>query len=358
MSKKIYLLHEYEEKSHFKALYELQQENGIIIEDFIILSKNFLFRRFIKNILKEKNIYNHLKLLIKEFSKQKSLKKLKNEILIVGLAPYDSLLLKYEPVFRNNKCIYFTSWQFWDGIHFPKGKLKNKDNFENILRKYFLGAACVSEVTSKELKNIISNRVVVNHSINTKEYMKKSLDQVRNTKKFIFLGTFNDRKNVPLIIDWIRGNQDKKFDFYFAGNGEYEGEIKKLSNNFNNIYFLGRLSKNQIKESLCNYDFIVLPSKEEPFGIVLLEALASGVPAIVSNALGPKEIITDNFNGLMFKNESSSTEFNQIMNKAIHMNNEDYRKMVENCIKSSEKYDTSNIINKWLSLINEYEEKA
>ncbi|EQD77404.1 Glycosyl transferase, group 1 domain protein, partial [mine drainage metagenome] len=46
-------------------------------------------------------------------------------------------------------------------------------------------------------------------------------------------------------------------------------------------------------------EFFVLASPAEPFGIVILEAMAAGAPVIAVNNAGPAEIITDGVNGLL-----------------------------------------------------------
>ena len=119
---------------------------------------------------------------------------------------------------------------------------------------------------------------------------------------------------------------------------------------FLNIHILGKWNKCEIQNLLCDYDYLILPSKEEPFGIVLLEALASGIPCIVSNALGPNEIIKNKYNGLVF-DKLSFDNFIEVMNISKSMDDSQYYDMCENSEKDALKYSTENIVKKWIELI-------
>jgi glycosyltransferase involved in cell wall biosynthesis len=54
---------------------------------------------------------------------------------------------------------------------------------------------------------------------------------------------------------------------------------------------------------LDTFDCLVLASRAEPFGLVLLEAMRAGLPVVASNAGGVPEIITHGMNGLLFEPE-------------------------------------------------------
>ncbi len=350
-NKELYLLHEYLEKEHFKALYDQIEKEGYLIKDFIILSKKLILRRFLGAVKRRKNIFKSFKVMLMEYSKNLKLKCLKDKILIVGIAPYDNLMFKYKNIFRKNKCIYFTSWQSWDGTVFPKGEYKNKPEFEKILKNNFKACACVSKETERGIKQFFCHTEVVNHSINLKEYKNKEKCEKNKVTRFIFLGQFIERKNIAFILKWLEESSQLNCEFNFAGEGELREEIRDICYKDSRVNLLDKLSKEQIKSTLKHYDFLVLPSKEEAFGIVLIEALAVGVPCIVSDTLGPKEIITDMFNGLIF-DKFKYDEFKNVMDKACNIENDEYSYLSNNCIKSSIKYDTSNIVKKWIKLLN------
>lgn len=345
--KEIYILHEYDIKSHFEALYKADN-NEFIIKDYIVLSKLWIIKKVISSILKGKSIKSEIRYLRIHFNKIRKLKDLENEVCIVGIAPYDKLLNKYRRVFSKNKCIYFTLWEYWDGSQFPKGSKDNKETFERILKENFLAAACITNKTKDGVKKIISECEVVNHSIVTKEY-KKYDKKIGKVKNFIFLGQYIERKGIYDILDWIKTTEKDNFTFTFAGYGPLEKEINKIMSEHKNVKNIGKLSKQEIKNELGKYDFLILPSKKEPFGIVIIEALACGVPVISSNVVGPAEIITNNENGFLFNNKE---EFKKLMNNLCNFDNEMYMKLSRNTIIKAEEYDCNNIVNRWNMMIN------
>lgn len=351
----IYILHEYGDDSHVKALFDEIDNYGYNIKGSIILSKRAIIKKFIKMFIKNKKHMQSISIFINNIKKSFSVKKIHDKILIVGIAPYDKLLNKYSKVFKNNDSIYFTSWQYWDGSDFPKGTIKNKEKFEKILKNNFKAVACVSDLTQKCVSRYFDFSQVVNHSIKVDEYKKKVDYKIHGKIKFIYLGQLIERKNIKFIINWLEDNKSDKFELYFAGNGELADCIIKLSKKDKRVIYLGRISKEEIKKTLKNYNFLVLPSKAEPFGIVLIEALAAGVPCIVSNAPGPSEIIKNNFNGYIF-DKNNIKEFYRVMDKALNVYESEYYNMSKNCLFDAYKYDTKNIVKKWLKLI-EYSNK-
>ena len=138
----------------------------------------------------------------------------------------------------------------------------------------------------------------------------------------------------------------------FIGKGDLDNLICEKSAMDSRIINLGFRSKEYIKAELCNYDYLLLPSEEEPFGIVLLEALASGVPCIVSNAIGPSEIIKNDYNGFIFDLKYKTVSFPYVMDCAIRLPMEKRLSMKKNALDSSQKYDSKIIIERWMKLLN------
>jgi glycosyltransferase involved in cell wall biosynthesis len=82
----------------------------------------------------------------------------------------------------------------------------------------------------------------------------------------------------------------------------YKHEVLEYAEHYrlrDRIHFLGW--REDITSALKSLDILVCPSENEPFGLVLLEASAAGVPVIGANSGGIPEIIRHRINGLLFE---------------------------------------------------------
>jgi len=120
--------------------------------------------------------------------------------------------------------------------------------------------------------------------------------------KIIYVGRFADFKGIPFLIDTfyqlIIDNYDARL--YLVGDGDEESKIRKKVSALNleeHVIFFG-YQKNT-SSYIKNADLLVLPSNNEPFGRVLLEAMYIGTPAIGTKSGGIPEIIEDGINGLL-----------------------------------------------------------
>jgi glycosyltransferase involved in cell wall biosynthesis len=86
-----------------------------------------------------------------------------------------------------------------------------------------------------------------------------------------------------------------------VGDGPQRKELEKLADKldiFNNIWFAGH-QQNPYK-FMAKSDLLVLSSRFESFGVVLVEAMACGIPVIASDCdFGPREIIENRANGFL-----------------------------------------------------------
>lgn len=348
--KEIYICHQYLDKSHFLAIYKCAEQNGFVVKDYIVLGNKHIINRMGKQILYEHKLASAIQECVFSLRKIQKLKKLEDKIIIVGLAPYDYLMNKYAEIFKKNKSIYFTSWQFWDGSDFPRGSIENKDKFEELLRNSFYAAACVSQVTEKQVNTFIPKTAVVNHSIPIAEYKKKEVGNIQENR-YLFLGRLAPAKNIGYILEYMKNNPNEKIEIDIAGQGALLEDVKNAEGVDARIHYLGLWSKEEIKERLYQYKFLLLPSKEEPFGIVLLEALAAGVPSIVSTALGPDEIIEDGKTGLKFNLDDEYKGFEEAMRRAQSIEEDAYSAMITNCLIASEQYSEEAVFKKWKTIL-------
>jgi glycosyltransferase involved in cell wall biosynthesis len=117
-----------------------------------------------------------------------------------------------------------------------------------------------------------------------------------NTKYVVgFIGNFVSIKNVLVLPALFKKIQEEVQDvsFVIVGNGELGNllESKLIEQSINNLHILGKLNPEEIPDIMNFLDLLVLPSLNEGFPLVTLEAQACGVHVVGSNRGGIPESI-------------------------------------------------------------------
>ena len=108
----------------------------------------------------------------------------------------------------------------------------------------------------------------------------------------------------------------RDFRFLIVGHGKEENW---LGQNVPNAEFTGVLRGNDLARAYANMDLFVFPSHTDTFGNVVLEALASGVPAIVTPDGGPRYIVKDGETGCIATDDGFSGAIaSLILDPALH----------------------------------------
>jgi glycosyltransferase involved in cell wall biosynthesis len=112
-----------------------------------------------------------------------------------------------------------------------------------------------------------------------------------------YVGRLTAEKNVRFLADigaslLIAGRKD--FEFVIVGQGN---EQPWLQANLPNARFTGVLRGENLAREFANMDLFVFPSTTDTFGNVILEAMASGVPAVVTAEGGPKFLVQSGVTG-------------------------------------------------------------
>lgn len=134
----------------------------------------------------------------------------------------------------------------------------------------------------------------------------------KNKNVVLFVGRLTIQKGVDWFLKAAKEiiNINKDTVFLIVGDGDYKGKAIELANNMsisNKVVFAGFLRDNELKKAYGLADVFVLPSVSEPFGITALEAVKSGLPVILSNNSGVREIIKGSM-GVDFWNTKDMAE--------------------------------------------------
>lgn len=162
------------------------------------------------------------------------------------------------------------------------------------------------------IKNKAKIQVIYNGVDNTKYRIDKTLrEQTReelgvknDTIVIMMAGWLIQRKNTELMIEAmskIVSDTDKQIELIIFGEGPLESHLKKLIRKYNissTVRMLG--FSNDLVPYYNAADIFCLPSFQEGFGLVLIEAMLCGTCCVGSNVAGVSEIIVENVNGKLF----------------------------------------------------------
>lgn len=141
-----------------------------------------------------------------------------------------------------------------------------------------------------------------------------------NKIRFIYAGTSNIRKGIHLLLDvWTEHfiNRDD-LELYIVGKFDLPLLYKK--NTSANITFIDSIPRNQLLESFCDADVLLLPTLADGFGMVITEAMSRGLCVICTeNSAGP-DIISHAKNGLVFKANSKEALIDVLNNWSFKKN--------------------------------------
>lgn len=121
------------------------------------------------------------------------------------------------------------------------------------------------------------------------------------------VGRIEEPKGQHIVLEAVKSMHQNGIDVkgLIVGHAMDEAYFKKLQNDYADVaVFTGFTREAQTLMQLC--DVMVLATKKETFGLVLIEAMMCGVCVVASDSGGPLEIIDDGINGLLFKTFDSS----------------------------------------------------
>ena len=142
---------------------------------------------------------------------------------------------------------------------------------------------------------------LMTRGVDTSAFSPIHRDRAENDTDFVlgYVGRLSVEKNVALLAtieQQLRERGWEHFRFLIVGHG---GEEEGLRSRLVRAEFTGVLRGAELARAYANMDAFVFPSHTDTFGNVVLEALASGVPAIVTPDGGPARIVSERNTGFI-----------------------------------------------------------
>jgi len=139
--------------------------------------------------------------------------------------------------------------------------------------------------------------------------------------RFGFIGQLSAHKGLDLLINAYLGIKSDNISLLIYGSPDqgspYMDELLRLSSRVNHIKFCGTFPREELPARLSEFDVLVIPSRwYENSPLVLLYALATRTPVIVTDVKGMSEFVKDGFNGYTFK-KNNVEHLTTIMQKIV-----------------------------------------
>jgi glycosyltransferase involved in cell wall biosynthesis len=226
--------------------------------------------------------------------------------------------LGFEIARRKNLPYVFTYHTLWNRYthYILKGKVLTPKIMEVATKIYCNLCTVVIAPTrrvKKELErygvtkpiHVIPGRLELSRFRNVERgFLRKRLHLPKETKIILYVGRLGKEKNVDLIIKSFSlvARNEKNARLVFVGDGPEREKLEKLAKKEgvgDKTLFTGFIDKADIPSVYADGDVFVFASQTETQGLVVPEALASGLPSVVVDDPAFEEVVIDGYNGLL-----------------------------------------------------------
>lgn len=137
-------------------------------------------------------------------------------------------------------------------------------------------------------------------------FVPRSLSrEARSEHIVVYAGRLSVQKGIPLLLEawdrYLRQAPDPRLRLVLAGAGPLEGVVEKWTSQRPSAEWAGKLSRPECASLLARSRAVIVPSEwEEPFGMVVVEAMAAAVPAVAPAHGAFPELIQHRTDGVLF----------------------------------------------------------
>ncbi len=162
--------------------------------------------------------------------------------------------------------------------------------FYNQTRLVLAPSGPIKEVLQRKFQSQVD---IFSRGIDTEKFHPR-FRETRNGVTAIYVGRVSTEKNLHKLVGMFYDTNDVKL--MVVGDGPYKSEMQEK---LPQAEFAGFLRGQALSAAYASADFFVFPSVTDTFGNVVLEAMSSGLPVIVTDKLGPKEIVREGETGFV-----------------------------------------------------------
>jgi glycosyltransferase involved in cell wall biosynthesis len=356
-SRDVVVIHETNGLKYLEALKLLQNRGMLKSLRFVCAS---VIWRFFHSLLHErKGLRAALRLSLDNLIFRLRFWKLRHHTVILCVAPWDYRFLLYGFLRRKNRLIYNTSWPYWQGSRVPR-KLWPltpllRLAWRRILSEPTVEVVAVVSAAAQSLSSAMSLErppTVISHAVSDVFFRVRARHAL--PLRLLFVGDLSTKKGVLELPKLLEAVRDQGVLMDIVGDGPLREVAKEIAQRAN-CHWHGQVTdRARLAAIAANCQILVSPALstnrwEELFGMSILEAMASGLPCIVSDHVGPRSIIRSGVDGVLVP--EGSTDIIASWIKKLHADPEQWAAISQRAVATAQKYSLQEVAGQWNRLL-------
>lgn len=202
-----------------------------------------------------------------------------------------------------------------DIYDFPKKSTRNLKLLKKNL-SYADAVASTSIAMGEEVKKVMSDDnfpvTITPFGVDTKLFSPKNKKQ-DNKIVIGFVKYMEPIYDVPLLLNSFKNLKDictKEVELRIYGDGTLKGKMIELSKELGidkSVIFFPTIPNIEVPQALNTFDIFVNCSKQESFGVAIVEAMACELPIVATNTEGFREVVDKNITGFIMEDRNPET---------------------------------------------------
>jgi len=209
----------------------------------------------------------------------------------------------------------------------------------------------LTELNIKTPRSVIPTGVPIEKfNQGDRQWLREHYDIPEKNRILLFVGRLTKEKNLDFLLDAFKEihQQTPDTSLVITAQGPMEGELKKHALRLGldlkqDVIFTGALPFDTLVNVYYSADLFVFSSVTETQGLVLIEAMAAGIPVVAVRAYGVQDMVDDGVNGYL--TPCSIPEFSQAVCKLLE-DDKTYQKFSRNALLKADSLSSHNMARK------------
>jgi glycogen synthase len=221
---------------------------------------------------------------------------------IIGAGPQSVYLATLAPLLRARLVFTAQGELTFDAQNVFLHSATMRAGLRRVLRSADAVTACSTYVLDSltAFGAIRTDAIVIPNGVNTGDF---SMERKSSERPYVLaVGRLVDQKGFDVLIEALASPMAPPLDLVIAGEGPAGRQLADRAEQLRiseRVRLVGSVDRPALAKLLARADLFAFPSRAEPFGIALLEAMAAGVPAVATRAGGVTEFAEDGVNALL-----------------------------------------------------------